>query len=67
VTAPDTDPAPTLGQLVDERSILVCCGSGGVGKTTTAAVLALEAAVAGRLIEARGAGRSSLLPVDGDG
>ena len=29
-------------------SILVCCGSGGVGKTTTAAVLALEAARAGR-------------------
>ena len=26
-----------------ERRILVCCGSGGVGKTTTAAVLALEA------------------------
>jgi anion-transporting ArsA/GET3 family ATPase len=48
VTAPFTDPAPTLGQLVDERSILVCCGSGGVGKTTTAAVLALEAARRGR-------------------
>ncbi|HET6691175.1 MAG TPA: iron-containing redox enzyme family protein [Miltoncostaeaceae bacterium] len=32
-----------------------------------AAVLALEAAFAGRLIEAWGAGRSSLLPVDGDG
>ncbi len=28
--------------------ILVCCGSGGVGKTTIAAVLALEAARAGR-------------------
>jgi anion-transporting ArsA/GET3 family ATPase len=40
--------APTLRDLVDERHILVCCGSGGVGKTTSAAVLALEAARAGR-------------------
>jgi anion-transporting ArsA/GET3 family ATPase len=40
--------APTLHDLVRERRILVCCGSGGVGKTTIAAVLALEAAKAGR-------------------
>jgi anion-transporting ArsA/GET3 family ATPase len=40
--------APSLPELVRERRILVCCGSGGVGKTTTAAVLALEAAKAGR-------------------
>jgi len=40
--------APTLRDLVEQRSILVCCGSGGVGKTTAAAVLALEAARAGR-------------------
>ncbi|HLT16541.1 MAG TPA: ArsA family ATPase [Acidimicrobiales bacterium] len=39
---------PDLRTLVQERRILVCCGSGGVGKTTTAAVLALEAARAGR-------------------
>jgi anion-transporting ArsA/GET3 family ATPase len=39
---------PSLRQLVEQRRILVCCGSGGVGKTTTAAVLALEAARAGR-------------------
>jgi anion-transporting ArsA/GET3 family ATPase len=38
----------SLRELVEERSILVCCGSGGVGKTTAAAVLALEAARAGR-------------------
>ena len=38
----------SLRDLVMERRILVCCGSGGVGKTTTAAVLALEAARAGR-------------------
>ena len=28
--------------------MVVCCGSGGVGKTTTAAVIGLEAARAGR-------------------
>jgi anion-transporting ArsA/GET3 family ATPase len=39
---------PTLSDLLAERRILVCCGSGGVGKTTTAAVLALEAARRGR-------------------
>jgi anion-transporting ArsA/GET3 family ATPase len=31
-----------------QRSIVVCCGSGGVGKTTTAAALALEGARQGR-------------------
>jgi anion-transporting ArsA/GET3 family ATPase len=40
--------APTLRELLAERRILVCCGSGGVGKTTTAAALALEAARNGR-------------------
>jgi anion-transporting ArsA/GET3 family ATPase len=33
---------------MDERRIVICAGSGGVGKTTTAAALALEAACAGR-------------------
>jgi len=37
-----------LGELVAQRSIIVCCGSGGVGKTTTAAALALEGARRGR-------------------
>jgi anion-transporting ArsA/GET3 family ATPase len=41
-------PGASLRELVMDRRILVCCGSGGVGKTTTAAVLALEAARAGR-------------------
>lgn len=41
-------PATSLPELIREAHILVCCGSGGVGKTTTAAVLALEAAQAGR-------------------
>jgi anion-transporting ArsA/GET3 family ATPase len=38
----------SLETLVRERGVLVCCGTGGVGKTTTAAVLALAAARAGR-------------------
>ncbi len=37
-----------LGRLAAEHPIIVCCGSGGVGKTTTAAVLALAGARAGR-------------------
>ncbi|HEX2191629.1 MAG TPA: ArsA-related P-loop ATPase, partial [Acidimicrobiales bacterium] len=37
-----------LGALVAERSVVVCCGPGGVGKTTTAATLALEGARRGR-------------------
>ena len=37
-----------LERLVEERSIVICTGSGGVGKTTTAAVLAMEAARKGR-------------------
>src|SRR3954449_13443455 len=37
-----------LARLVPERRILVCVGSGGVGKTTTAAALALAGARAGR-------------------
>jgi anion-transporting ArsA/GET3 family ATPase len=35
-------------ELVSSRSIIVCTGTGGVGKTTTAAVLAMEAARRGR-------------------
>ena len=41
-------PAAGIGDLVRDRSIVVCCGSGGVGKTTTAAVVALEGARLGR-------------------
>ena len=37
-----------LARLVREADIIVTAGSGGVGKTTTAAVLALEGARAGR-------------------
>jgi anion-transporting ArsA/GET3 family ATPase len=34
----------TIQDLVSDHEVLVCCGSGGVGKTTIAAVLALEGA-----------------------
>jgi anion-transporting ArsA/GET3 family ATPase len=39
-----------VGGITDlpDRSIVVCCGSGGVGKTTTAAAIALEGARRGR-------------------
>ena len=37
-----------LDQVLDTAKIIVCCGSGGVGKTTTAAALALRAAERGR-------------------
>lgn len=40
--------ASSLKSALAEKSILVCVGSGGVGKTTTAAALALEAALQGR-------------------
>ncbi len=35
-------------ELIDESEVIVCCGSGGVGKTTTAAAIGLEAARRGR-------------------
>jgi anion-transporting ArsA/GET3 family ATPase len=38
----------SLTELIGQCSIVVCCGTGGVGKTTTAAVLALEGARRGR-------------------
>ncbi|MEY2425854.1 MAG: hypothetical protein QOI61_1426, partial [Actinomycetota bacterium] len=34
--------------LAVNKNVIVCCGSGGVGKTTTAAALAVEAAARGR-------------------
>jgi anion-transporting ArsA/GET3 family ATPase len=37
-----------LAELATNRHIIVCCGSGGVGKTTTAAVFALSGACRGR-------------------
>jgi len=37
-----------LRRLVAERSVVVCCGPGGVGKTTVSATFALQAAREGR-------------------
>jgi anion-transporting ArsA/GET3 family ATPase len=45
---PAERPVGTLPDLVTERSVVVCCGSGGVGKTTVSATIALAAARAGR-------------------
>jgi anion-transporting ArsA/GET3 family ATPase len=38
----------SLAPVLDGADVVVCCGSGGVGKTTTAAVLGLQAAELGR-------------------
>jgi anion-transporting ArsA/GET3 family ATPase len=47
---PEEQPGATGGiaELVARHRILVCAGSGGVGKTTTAAALALHGALSGR-------------------
>ena len=47
-SAGTTSAAATLPTLVEERAVIVCCGSGGVGKTTVSATFALGAARAGR-------------------
>ena len=47
-----TPPSLDIDALLDHRStrVVVCCGAGGVGKTTTAAALALRAAERGRSV-----------------
>lgn len=47
---PARTPTLELDDLLGDRSVrvIVCCGSGGVGKTTSAAALALRAAEQGR-------------------
>jgi anion-transporting ArsA/GET3 family ATPase len=47
-----TPPVLDVDALLDDRGteIIVCCGSGGVGKTTTSAALALRAAERGRKV-----------------
>ena len=47
-TAPTAPPPSGLTQVLTEGRVVICCGTGGVGKTTTAAALALEAARLGR-------------------
>jgi len=43
-----SNPVVRLADVLQERKILVCVGSGGVGKTTTAAAIALAAARRGK-------------------
>jgi anion-transporting ArsA/GET3 family ATPase len=47
-----TPPALDLGAILADTSnrVVVCCGAGGVGKTTTAAAMALRAAEYGRTV-----------------
>ncbi len=47
-----TAPSLDIDGLLDDRGVqvIVCCGSGGVGKTTTSAALALRAAERGRKV-----------------
>jgi anion-transporting ArsA/GET3 family ATPase len=42
--------APDLAQLLTAKRVIVVCGAGGVGKTTSAASLAVAAARAGRRV-----------------
>lgn len=41
-------PTNSMLQMLDESKLIICIGSGGVGKTTTSAALALLAALRGR-------------------
>jgi anion-transporting ArsA/GET3 family ATPase len=49
---PGESPHLGIDALLDDRGtqVIVCCGSGGVGKTTTSAALALRAAERGRKV-----------------
>jgi anion-transporting ArsA/GET3 family ATPase len=44
-------PALDLSALVRSQQVIVCCGSGGVGKTTSAAALGVLAAKQGRRVQ----------------
>jgi anion-transporting ArsA/GET3 family ATPase len=53
ISDPPTNPAvpgthDPIGLLLDTHAVVVCTGAGGVGKTTSAATIALEAARRGR-------------------
>ena len=39
-----------LVELLENKKILICCGSGGVGKTTIAAALGVQGALAGKTV-----------------
>src|SRR3990167_1354212 len=44
------DPRSQLARLLEQKKVVLCVGSGGVGKTTTSAALALAAARRGRRV-----------------
>lgn len=48
MTSADTPTAPSLLSVLERHRVVVCVGSGGVGKTTTSAALALYAALSGK-------------------
>ncbi|MDQ2874150.1 MAG: ArsA family ATPase [Actinomycetota bacterium] len=50
MSPPPSTPQLDVDRLIDDRRtrIIVCCGSGGVGKTTTAAAIGLRGAERGR-------------------
>ncbi|WP_019931709.1 ArsA family ATPase [Nocardia sp. BMG111209] len=52
MTTPGTTPVLDIARIIadPEARVVVCCGSGGVGKTTTAAAIALRAAESGRKV-----------------
>jgi anion-transporting ArsA/GET3 family ATPase len=41
---------PSIRELIENKRVIVCCGAGGVGKTTTATAIALAAARHGRRV-----------------
>ncbi len=47
---PNQSSTPMFSDLIKSKKVLVCAGSGGVGKTTTAAALGLAAAKLGRRV-----------------
>ena len=71
----DAGERPYIARLLHEKRVVVCCGAGGVGKTTTAAALGLAAATLGkrtlvltidparRLAEAIGSPQTARAPV----
>lgn len=48
--SPTREPASALREALQERHVIVVCGAGGVGKTTTAAALGVQAAMLGRRV-----------------
>ena len=44
------DDSAAFEELLDQRELVICVGSGGVGKTTSSAVIGLNAALAGKKV-----------------